>query len=147
MAAVENLFALLNAVDGITAEWQNTGGGCYAIVIPFGVSESRRFGTAEILVTDREDVFTEPDFDSDDDVWGFFVRAYTLDGEGCRLDDDDSDGWIYTTYGDAGVCASKAEDGEQVVDLDSEVTEVFAAILTFVDAGKVGNVVLPRNAV
>lgn len=147
-SAVQSLIEALMS-EGVDAEWHNTGGGCYAIRIPFGISESHPYGTAEILVTDREDVFTVNDYVSDDEVSGFFARAYALEPDGANIDDDDSEGWLYCTHDEAGAVAlGLVDEGETAVDLETEVREVFAAIMSFVQAGRIGTIELPheRNA-
>jgi hypothetical protein len=142
-SAVQSLIEALSN-EGIAAEWHNTGGGCYAIRIPFGVSESHPYGSAEILVTDREDVFTAHDYAHDDHLWGFFARAYRLESDGATIDDDDSEGWLYCT-GDEGLAAYFADEDEVVVDLETEVREVFAAIMSVVKAGRIGTIELPHE--
>lgn len=145
MSAVQDVIRVLGEA-GVLAEWHNTGGGCMAIRIPFGVSESHPYGVSEILITDREDVFTAPDYDSDEGVWGFFARAYKLDAEGIADDEDDSEGWLFCTPDDAGVAASETEFlGAPAVDLSLEVREVCAAILGYVADGHIKSIQLPAQ--
>ena len=130
VAAVKDLLDLFQAA-GFGAEWQDRAGGCYSIVLVFGEGTEYPFGRTEIVVHDREDVFASADLISDDDVYGFFARAYQLDREGVPDQDDDSEGWIYATPDD-GVCISQADDGDTIVQLGPEVDEVFAAVLNFI---------------
>jgi hypothetical protein len=51
----------------LRAEWENTGGGCMAIV-------RRLSDGSAIVVTDREDVFGRADYDTDDYVDGAYVQ-------------------------------------------------------------------------
>lgn len=133
MAAVKDLLGLFQAA-GFNASWDDRAGGCFAIKLEFGAGSEYPFGRTELVVTDREDVFGYHDLNSDLEVSGFFARAYRLDKEGVPDTDDDSEGWIFCTPEDAGVCESQWEPGDpgKVVDLKVEIDETFAAVLNYI---------------
>lgn len=54
---------------GEGAEWYNTGGGCMAVNVPTPDG-------GYVLVSDRDDSFSHPDLESDNDVQGFAAFHY-----------------------------------------------------------------------
>lgn len=147
-SAVRTLIGMLQEA-GLPAVWQDRAGGVMAIEITFGVSESHPYGVSEIVIGDREDMFTRSDYNSDDDVFGFFARAYRLDSDGAVVDDDDSEGWLWCTPEDAGTCQSHADDypeeGLKVVYLPAQIHYVMGVVLEAVNDGAVKGIPLPRG--
>lgn len=146
VSAVRRLMGILREA-GLSPEWTNMGGNNMVVRLRFGASDANREGTACICISDRESPFTSNDYADDSSVWGFFARAYRLDFEGCEIDDDDSEGWLYCTPDDAGSAAyliESDEDGEPV-DLHREVLAVASAVLGAVADGSVKTVMLPLS--
>lgn len=109
MSAVRTLLDKLEAAE-IPATFGNTGGGCFAVIIPMPDG-------GELLVTDREDIFHEDDLDSDENVFGYYVGRYDADGS-----PHGEDGWVYATPEDT-------VDGEPVLPpVGSDVDDVVTAI-------------------
>lgn len=139
MGVVSDLLARFQA-DGLDASWEGMGGDTRAIVIRFGAH-------ATIIVGDRDSPFGEGAYNSDESVWGFFARAYRMEGD-TEATDDDSEGWLYCTPDDAGMAAKFADPGEEdeIVDLAYESDEVYAAVSEAVSDGKVGRIRLDSDA-
>lgn len=119
MSAVESLIGEL-AKRGVVARWEGTGGNCMAVVVYFGPAIRDGVTMYEIMVTDREDVFTPSDHDSDEDVYGFHAGLYVYDDDYERVGEDIV---LYRTAGDAGDAAGQVdpEAGVKVVDLAPEI--------------------------
>lgn len=132
MSAVNDLIGeLCKRGVGVGAEWVSTGGGCMAVAINFGEVLPVGGTRYEILITDREDVFTRGDYASDDDVTGFYAGFYVYDDEWERVAEGIT---LYLTGEDAGgsprTAREAAEDGEDPV----EVTDFAAEVLAVADA-------------
>lgn len=87
MTAVKSLISEL-AKRGVVARWEGTGGNCMAVVVYFGPVLADGQHTYEIMVTDRDDVFTPSDHNSDDEVYGFHAGFYAYEVGYNRLCDD-----------------------------------------------------------
>lgn len=141
MSAVQSLIGEL-VKRGISAEWEGTGGGCMAIAIYFGPAITEGIRTYEILITDREDVFTTRDYASDEDVFGFHAGFYAYDSVGERVVDDVVLFRTDPNAGDAVGCFDP-EAGLKVVDLAPEIMACADAVQFAVqkveeaDAGRV----------
>lgn len=120
--------ALMNALELRTgARWVNTGGGCMAVEVSFGGSVGDGLWQYEILITDRDDVFSHSDLDSNDDVSGFtaFLRVFDpVEG----VHPDETAVLVYRTSDDAGLCRSSALVGDPVVNLAGEVDRCAVAV-------------------
>lgn len=92
MTAVKSLLTALTEA-GVPAIFGNTGGGCHAIIIdaPNG---------GEVLITDSEDVFSDGDLTSDEDVSGFYVTINGPDGAPSTLAEADA-AHVYASPTDA----------------------------------------------
>lgn len=127
MSAVQGLINVLNGRVG--ARWINTGGGCMAIEVQFGAVVAPGVWEYEILITDRDDVFSHTDAVSNDDVSGFhaLLRVYR-DDSGDDVYGDRDPVVVYRTADDAGLCLSSAVGGERVVSLVAEVDRCAVAV-------------------
>lgn len=124
MSAIKDLIKDLQ-LQGINAGWESTGGGCMAVAVYFGPEIEPHFYRYEILITDREDVFSESDYRSDDDVWGFHAGFYSYDESGERECDD-----ISLYYSPEGASQRAVREGDDLggalkaLDLRAEVRAV-----------------------
>lgn len=77
---------------GLSPTWMNTGGGCMAVSVFFGevLPGDALMFRYEILVTEREDNFSESDYSGRDDdrLHGFFAGLYVYDDNGEPVRDE-----------------------------------------------------------
>lgn len=131
MSAVADLLARFQA-DGLDVSFDGMGGNTRAIVIKFG-------DHARIIVGDKESPFGPRALEDDSDVWGFFARAYRMEGD-TEDTDDDSEGWLYCTDESDGVARGSADEGEPVIDLAAEVEAVYEVISDAISEDRVGRI-------
>lgn len=124
MSVIKDLVCKLQD-QGLNAYWESTGGGCMAVAVYFGPELASGYYRYEILITDREDVFTESDYNSDDDVWGFHAGFYSYDETGERECEGIA---VYYTANGAGESRRAVRDAEyngdvlKLLDVRAEMT-------------------------
>lgn len=127
MSAVQGLLDGLHKF-GMSASWINTGGGCMAVQVEFSYQFPLGHREYEILITDREDIFSRSDEFSDDDVSGFYACLRMFGADGDEIYGDRDAVIVYHTSADAGLCRSSALAGEPVVNLQAEVAACVDAV-------------------
>lgn len=89
MAIVQEMISAF-AARGITASWESTGGGCYAVCINFGEqyrSEESFFSSLEIMITTQEGPLSWDDVNRDDEIPGFYAALYVYGEDWERVTD------------------------------------------------------------
>lgn len=89
MAIVQDMISAF-ALKGITASWESTGGGCYAVCINFGEAYQLQYGaqsSLEIMVTTQDGPFGWDDINRDDEIPGFYAALYVYGEDGERVTD------------------------------------------------------------
>lgn len=107
--------------DTLGMEWENTGGGCMALVrrLPDG---------SAIVITDVEDNYSCPDWDADTYVTGAYVQHVQT------WDDEHDDEPVLVYASPAAADLPWPEDGsDPVPDLAAERAATIAAVRAYVD--------------